>query len=48
MLEKTECRCSGSQEVKATVLGINLCEKCIFLILNDFNEVKEKIDKLRG
>ena len=44
MLEKTECRCCGSEKVKATVSGIPLCEKCI----NDFNKAREEIDKLRG
>ena len=41
---KPGCHCCGELNVKATVLGINLCEKCI----NDFNKVREEIDKLRG
>lgn len=40
---KPGCHCCNEVEIKATVLGLNLCEKCI----NKFNEVREKIDELR-
>lgn len=37
------CHCCGSMEVKATILGIKLCDKCI----NDFNEARKMIEELR-
>lgn len=45
MLKKYQpgCSCCGEVEVKATILGIKLCSKCI----NDFNEARKKIEELR-
>ena len=41
---KPGCHCCNETEVKATVLGVNLCEKC----LSEFAKAKELIDKIRG
>lgn len=40
---KPGCYCCGDRKIKATVLGLNLCEKCI----SEFAKAKETIDKLR-
>lgn len=40
---KPGCYCCGNLEVEARVLGLSLCKKCI----NEFNDVRKKIDKLR-
>ena len=41
---KPGCHCCGEVQVKATVLGVNLCDKCIL----DFEKARKKIDSLRG
>ena len=40
---KPGCYCCGDIKIKATVLGLNLCDKCI----NEFNEARKKVDELR-
>ena len=37
------CHCCGDTNVKATVLGIKLCNNCI----NKFNSLRKKVDELR-
>lgn len=37
------CNCCGDIKDTTTILGINLCDKC----LNEFAKAKELIDKLR-
>lgn len=40
---KAGCYCCGNLEVEGRVLGLSLCKKCI----NEFNDARNKIDKLR-
>lgn len=37
------CNCCGDTEVKATILGIKLCDKCI----DEFNKARKMIEELR-
>lgn len=40
---KPGCHCCNEVEVKVSVLGLNLCEKCI----DRFNEARKIVDELR-
>lgn len=37
------CNCCGSMDIKATILGIKLCDKCI----DEFNNARKMIEELR-
>lgn len=45
MLKKYQpgCHCCGDVNVKATILGIKLCNNCI----NEFNSARKKVNQLR-
>lgn len=40
---KPGCYCCGNAKVKANILGLNLCDKC----LSEFAKAKELIDNIR-
>ena len=37
------CHCCGDTKIKATILGVKLCDKCI----DEFNEARKLIEELR-
>lgn len=37
------CHCCGDIQIKATVMGLSLCDKCI----NEFDVIRKKIEELR-
>lgn len=37
------CHCCGDVNVKATILGVKLCNNCI----NEFNKARKKVEELR-